>query len=250
MPTGSVGMPSRASGHAAGECDGDLGRHGRRRGRIDRPLVDVGGRRGPRVLEHAGLDRPAPEVGIDGVGRGLGDGDLDAARVGVLDLLVAREAHPDAHRGDDLEATGRGRGRRHRSGPGRCPCRCSRGRPRRLLALGDLDQELRDERPGQGRRQRVDALVERVGLQVGPAEVGHEALAGIDDVGPCGAGADGPSLDALAKGATTDVDGQGHDLDLERLLHPRDSDRRVEAARVREDDLLHGSAPCDSLGRP
>ena len=51
------------------------------------------------------------------------------------------------------------------------------------LALGDFDEELRDERSGERGRQRVGALVQRVGLQVRPHEVGDEALAGIDDVG-------------------------------------------------------------------
>ena len=72
-------------------------------GRRDRPLVDVGGRRDPRVLEDAGLERAAPEVDVDRVGRGLRDRDLDAALDRVVDLLVAGQAHPDAHRGDDLE---------------------------------------------------------------------------------------------------------------------------------------------------
>ena len=66
------------------------------------------------------------------------------------------------------------------------------------LALGDLDQELRDERPGEGRGQRVGALVQGVGLEVRPHEVGHEPLAGVDHVGARGAGGHRPILDALA----------------------------------------------------
>ena len=46
------------------------------------------------------------------------------------------------------------------------------------LSLGDLDQELGDERPGERRGQRVDALVERVGLEGRVAEVGDEVLRG------------------------------------------------------------------------
>ena len=71
--------------------------------RGDRPLVGVGGRRDPRVLEDARLARAAPEVDVDGVGGRLRDRDLDAPLVRVVDLLVARQAHPDAHRRDDLE---------------------------------------------------------------------------------------------------------------------------------------------------
>ena len=107
------------------------------------------------------------------------------------------------------------------------------------LALGDLDEELGDQRPGERRGQRVGALVERVGLEVRPDEVGHEALAGVDDVGARRAGGHRPGFDALAQRAATDVDGQGHDLDVVLLLEPGDGDGRVEAARVGEDDLLH-----------
>ena len=35
------------------------------------------------------------------------------------------------------------------------------------LLLGDLDEQLGDERPREGGGQRVDALVEGVGLEVG-----------------------------------------------------------------------------------
>src|SRR3972149_2339550 len=60
-------------------------------------------RRRPGVLQDARLDGAAPEVGVDRVGRGLGDGDLDAAGLRVFDLLVAREAHAHAHRRDHLQ---------------------------------------------------------------------------------------------------------------------------------------------------
>ena len=38
------------------------------------------------------------------------------------------------------------------------------------FALGDLDEQLRDQRPRERRGQRVGALVERAGLQVRPHE--------------------------------------------------------------------------------
>ena len=51
------------------------------------------------------------------------------------------------------------------------------------LARRDLHEELRDERPGEGRGEGVRALVEGVGLEVGPDERADEALTGVDDVG-------------------------------------------------------------------
>ena len=120
--------------------------------------------------------------------------------------------------------------------------------------VGDLDEELGDQRPGERRRQRVGALVERVRLEVRPDEVRGEPLAGVDDVGLGGAGAHRPPLDALAERAAADVDGQGDDLDAELLAEPGDGDRRVEPARVGEDDLVHDSASegamaCASIAR-
>ncbi len=109
------------------------------------------------------------------------------------------------------------------------------------LALGDLDEELRDQRPGERRRQRIGALVQRVGLQMRPDEVGHEPFARVDDVGARGAGRHGPILDAGPERAAAEVDREGHDLDAELLLEPGDGDRGVETTRIREDDLVHGT---------
>ena len=77
-----------------------------RRGRVRRghgPRVGIGRRRGPGVLEDARLAGAAPHVDVDGVGARLRDRELDAARGRVVDRLVAREAHADPHRRDDLE---------------------------------------------------------------------------------------------------------------------------------------------------
>ena len=112
----------------------------------------------------------------------------------------------------------------------------------RAFALGDLDQELGDQRPGQGGRQRIGALVQRVCLEMRPDEVGHESLAGIDDIGARRAGRDGAGLDAGAQRSAAEVDGQGHDLDAELLAEPGDGDRGVESPGVGEYDLVHGAA--------
>ena len=166
---------------------------------------------------------------------------------GVVDLLVARQAHPDAHRGDDLEPRIERVGRDVEADLVVALARAAVGDGVGALALGDLDEELGDERPGEGRGQRVGALVQRVGLQVRPHEVGHEALAGIDHVGARRAGRHGPPLDALAQRPAAEVDGQRHDLDPVLLLEPGDGDGRVESARVGEDDLVHASDGASEL---
>ncbi len=108
------------------------------------------------------------------------------------------------------------------------------------LTLRDLDEELRDERPGEGGGQRVRALVEGVGLEMRPDVVGHEALAGIDHVGPGRAGGHRPGFDAGSERAATEIDRQGHHFGPELFLEPGDGDRGIETAGIREDDLVHG----------
>ena len=80
------------------------------------------------------------------------------------------------------------------------------------LRCGDLDEELGDQGPGQRRRERIGALVQRVRLEVRPDEVADEPVARVDHVGPRRAGLHRPALDAFAERPAADVDGQGDDL--------------------------------------
>ena len=166
---------------AALEADDDLDRVGRV-GRRHGPRVGVGRRRHPRVLEDAGLARAAPQVDVDGVGGRLRDRDLDAALVRVVDRLVAGQAHPHAHRRHDLEA-----GVERVDGDVEADlvvalAGAAVGDRVRALLLGDLDQELREQRPGEGGGQRVGALVHRVGLERAPDVLRDERLARVHDV--------------------------------------------------------------------
>src|SRR5207302_5220197 len=83
--------------YALAELQHELARLLRRFGRIDRPPVDVTRRRAPRVLEHAGLDRPAPQVLVHAVRALLGGLDRDATLPRVVDLLITRHVHAAAH---------------------------------------------------------------------------------------------------------------------------------------------------------
>jgi len=107
------------------------------------------------------------------------------------------------------------------------------------LELGDLDEELGDERAGERGGQGIGALVERVGLEVRPDEVDEESLTGIDDVRARRTGGHRASLDPRAQGTATHVHGEGHDFDVELLLEPGDGDRGIESAGIGEDDLFH-----------
>ncbi len=208
-------------------------------GRRDGPGVGIGRRGGPRVLEDPRLAGAAPHVDVDRVRARLRDRELDSAGVGVVDRLLARQAHADAHRRDDLEGRVQGVDRDVEADLVVALAGAAVGHRVGALLLGDLDEELRDERTRERRRQRVDALVARVGLEARPAEVPHERLAGIDHVGARRPGGDGAPLDAGPQGSTAHVHGQRDDLGAELLAEPGDRDGRVETARVREDHLLH-----------
>src|SRR5215217_4148865 len=162
------------------------------RPRRDRPLEGLLGRGQPWVLEHPGLDGPAPQVLVDRERLGLGDpAQVDAVLVGVLDCLgPAHGRIPD--RGQDLQLGGQGADADlepdlvvalagaavgHRPGP-----------PAPRL----LDQQLGDQGPRQGRHQRVAALVEGVGPDGRDQELGREPLPAVHHHGVAGPGGQGP----------------------------------------------------------
>ena len=199
--TGSEALAVERDRDPALEADDDLDGRGRR-GRVDGPGEGVGRRRDPRVLEDAGLAGAAPHVHVDGVGRGLRDRDLDPPGVRVVDLLVAGQAHPDAHRGDDLEARVEGVDGDVEADLVVALAGAAVGDRVGALLLGDLDEELGDERPGEGGGERVGALVEGVRLEGRPAEVADERLPRVDDVGAAGARPTSPAA-RRPRGATS-----------------------------------------------
>ena len=69
-----------------------------------------------------------------------------------------------------------------RSAPGRCPCRCIHGRPRWRRAASPAPPGGGRSGPGEGRDERVLALVEPVRLHRGNAEVLRHLSTCIDDL--------------------------------------------------------------------
>jgi hypothetical protein len=105
--------------------------------------------------------------------------------------------------------------------------------------LRDLDLALGDQRTGDRGPQEIGALVQRVAAKHGKDEVANELLAQVFDedlLDPHHLGllAGGLELLALAQ-----VGGEGHDLAIVGVLQPAQDDRRVQAARIRQNNLLH-----------
>ena len=146
----------------------------------------------------------------------------------VLDLVVPVHA-PFAHRGDHLELwrqRRRGDVEAHLVVAFACAAMGDRSRP---LTAGDLHQHGRDQRPAEGRRQRVLLLVHGSGLQRRPDEELQEGLAAVRHVGGGCAGLEGAGLDGVEILLLAEIDREGDDVPA-RLFQPSDCDRRVEAA--------------------
>ena len=208
--------------------------------RVARPRIDLGGRLRPRILEHAGFDRAAPQVLVGRVRGTDGGRDLDAVLVGVLDLVVPIHT-PLAHRRDHLEL------RRERG--------CGDVESHLVVALAgaamsdragafaarDLDHHRRDQGPAQRGRERVLLFIYGARLERGPHEQLEKWDAAVGDVGCRSADLQRPRLDGVEVLLLAEVDGERNDVPA-LVLEPADRHRRVETARVGEDELLirHG----------
>ena len=106
---------------------------------------------------------------------------------GELDLLVARHL-PFAHRGDDLQIRGQRLEGDVEANLVVALAGAAVGDGLGLVLAGDVDHQLGDQRPAQGRRQRVLALVHGAGHQGGKDETIDEQVAGVDGDGIDGAG--------------------------------------------------------------
>ena len=111
-----------------------------------------------------------------------------------------------------------------------------------------LDQLLGDQRPADGRGQRVLVLVERVGHERRQAVVLGELLLGVDGHGGDGAGRLRALHDRRDVLDAAEVDEAGDDVVAVLLLEPRDEGRGVETAGVGEDDGAVGGAVALSVG--
>ena len=102
------------------------------------------------------------------------------------------------------------------------------GRRAHLARL--VDEQLRDERPSEGRREGVLALVDRVGGQPGEGEVAQEVVACVDDGVLDRAGLVRTLLGAFHVLDVAEVDEQADHLVAAVLLQPLGRGGRVEAA--------------------
>ena len=214
--------------------------------RVARPGVDVARWLGPRVLQHACLDRASPQVLVRRVGRPHRGGHLDSMLRRVLDLVVAVHA-PFTDGCDDLEV------RRERCGRDVEPhlvvalARAAVRDRGRTLAPGDLDHHGGDQRAAQRGRERVLLLIDGSRLQRRPHKQLQEWRPAIGDIRRRRAGLQCSRLDRVEVLLLAEVDGERDHVPPE-VPQPTNRNRRVEAPGIGEDQLLLAPLPRQGEG--
>ncbi len=225
--------PSIGGRHAVVEADHHLVRLAGH-GRVGGVGVDVLDRGVPRVLQHAGLHRAAPEVLVHRVRRALGLVDRQPAILGELDGLVPGHAAV-ADRGDHLQLRGDRAdadleadlvvalaGAAVRDGVG-------------AVLLRGQRQVLGDHRPRQRRDQRVALQVQGVGPQRRQAVLLGELRLEVQHHRLDGAAVQRALADVVHVLATlTDVGGHADHLRAGLGTDPADRHRGVQAAGIGE----------------
>ncbi len=228
------GLAVHRRGHAALEMNLDAGRFIGCAGHGTGPGVGVFGGFQPGVLQFSSLHAPAPQVLVGGEPAAVGvDGQV--ARLAVFDLFIPAHA-PVTYGSDDLDV------------------RPQRGdadlQPDLVVALagaavGDgvgvvlprrLHQVTGDQRPSQGRGQRILFLVDRPGLKGREQELVHQGFPAIDGQGFHGADLQRPLADGLQV-HHAQVNGQGDYVGVVLLLQPRDRHGGVQSTAVGQHDF-------------
>ena len=222
--------------------------------RIDRYLVDIRGRLGPGILEHAAFDGTAEHVVVDGVGRALGGGHLHSMSRGPFHLLRTRVELPIAHGRQDREG-------RIEHGDAVLEANLvvslARATVRHVLgvvAMRHLHQVLADDRTRERGEQGVFVFVEGVGENGLGQEIIRVIFAHVHDVAVDGTGAQGLRADLVEVLVVllADLAHDGHDVEVEFFLKPLDAAGGVQAAGIGQDDdvfLLHDGFLSRAFGR-
>ena len=226
-----------AHGHARLEADGHLlalvGGLLRRDGHAEVDqlhAVDV------QVFQLAGLvaDVQAVLVRAVGLGRGRLDGDISLVAIGDHLAAAGEELAEllDPPGGDDADRRAEGLGGQLEAALVVALARGTVGVGVGPHLAGDLQADLRDQRPGDRRAQEIDAFIFCLPLQDGKGEIAAEFLLGVDDPGRAGPDLAGLLQNGLAVFAglpQIDVDG----VDIVALFHePAENDRGIQSARI------------------
>jgi len=224
------------------EIDLDVGRLvGGLLGR-DGDREDVLRRLVPGILQDAALVGDVQGVAVRAVGLVLRDGKRDAVLGRVVDHVLPRRERPlvVAPGGDDPDVGVEGHVGELEAHLVVALARGAVAHGVGLLAVGDLDLPLGDQRPRDRGAHQVGALVDGVGPQHGEHEVPDELLAQVLDIALAGPRPDGLLLEAVELLLLAHVGGKGDDLAAGvGLQEPPDDDRRIQAARVGDHHFFH-----------
>ncbi len=224
---------------AALEADEDLlGLVGRLLG-VLRQTVDRLGDRVERVGGARPLHGRAPDV--------LGDREAGArvlplaqvVRRAVLGELVEPEEAELAERGEHLDVRGEGRGRGLEPDLVVGLARAAVGEEVGVLLADDLDELGHDERPGEGRRERVTRFVDGSGAERRPDVALDELLPEVAHVRRVGADLERLLARLLGRTLLAHVGREGDDRESLLLLEKVERGHGPEAAGERQNCLRH-----------
>src|SRR5690606_19288938 len=105
--------------------------------------------------------------------------------------------------------------------------------------FGDLNEALGDQRTGDGRSQKVGALVKRVGAEHGEHEIADKFLAQIIDIDLADAEHFGLLACRLEFFTLAKIRRESNDFRAKFGLKPLEDNRGVEAAGICQNDLLY-----------
>ena len=211
-----------------------VGGHFRGDGEIEHLLL----RLGPGVFEDIAFVAHVPDVAVAAVGR-LGSGEGDVVFLGVGQGVLPRTDVPFAPGGDDAEQRVQRLDSELETHLVVAFASAAVGHSASPFLLGNLDHVLGGDGARKGGAEQVLALVDGAGLHRGKGVLCEEFFAQVDDVGSAGPTGEGLFLqpDEFFI-ALPDVGREGDDFTIIVLLEPGHDDRRVEAARVGQHNLV------------
>ena len=108
-----------------------------------------------------------------------------------------------------------------------------------FLLNSNFDLSFCEKRPCDRCPQQIFAFVHRAGSDERPEVLSYEFVPKVLDVALGCATADSLFFQPVEFIILADVPGHGNDFTAIVFLEPRNDDRRIQAARIRQNDLLH-----------
>ena len=193
----------------------------------------------PRILQHPPLEADVQEIPVARIGLFLGDGDRDLPGLGIADQVLPALELPEPPGRDDLERRLKGHVGHLKS---HLVIPLARGPVAHGIGAelpGRFHLPLGDQRPGQGRPQKIARFIDRIGPEGRPDIFLDELLPQVFHHHLCCAGGHGLVFDLLHLVALAHIRGKGHHGALVLLPQPLKDHRGVQTPGIGQHDFFH-----------